>query len=59
MTASHTFNRCGETDQLALGTAYSPGSGNTILSYAGACGSNDLGVPVEKRITIEHLFNKC
>lgn len=45
MTASHTFNRCGETDQLALGTAYEPGSGTTILSYAGACGSDNLGVP--------------
>jgi subtilisin-like proprotein convertase family protein len=47
MTASHTFNRCGDTDQLALGTAYEPGSGNTILSYAGACGSDNLGVPRE------------
>lgn len=47
MTASHTFNRCGNTDQLALGTAYEPGSGNTILSYAGACGSDNLGVPRE------------
>lgn len=42
MTASHTFNRCGETDQLALGTAYEPGSGSTIMSYAGACGSDNL-----------------
>ncbi len=45
MTASHTFNRCGSTDQLALGTAYEPGSGSTIMSYAGACGSDNLGAP--------------
>ncbi len=45
MTASHTFNRCGDTDQLALGTAVEPGSGTTILSYAGACGSDNLGFP--------------
>jgi len=42
MSASHTFNRCGETDQLALGTAYEPGSGSTIMSYAGGCGSDNL-----------------
>ncbi|MBK9257394.1 MAG: T9SS type A sorting domain-containing protein [Saprospiraceae bacterium] len=42
MTASHTFNRCGETDQLALGTAFEPGSGSTIMSYAGSCGSDNL-----------------
>lgn len=42
MTASHTFNRCGQTDQLALGTAYEPGSGSTIMSYAGSCGSDNV-----------------
>jgi subtilisin-like proprotein convertase family protein len=42
MTASHTFNRCGETDQLALGTAFEPGSGTTIMSYAGSCGSDNV-----------------
>ena len=47
MTASHTFNRCGDTDQLALGTAYEPGSGSTIMSYAGSCGSDNVGVPTE------------
>jgi subtilisin-like proprotein convertase family protein len=42
MAASHTFNRCGETDQLALGTAFEPGSGTTIMSYAGGCGSDNV-----------------
>jgi subtilisin-like proprotein convertase family protein len=42
MTASHTFNHCGSTDQLALGTAYEPGSGSTILGYPGACGNDNL-----------------
>jgi subtilisin-like proprotein convertase family protein len=45
MTASHTFNKCGDTDQLALGTAYEPGSGSTIMAYPGACGSDNLGAP--------------
>ncbi|MFZ1750926.1 MAG: reprolysin-like metallopeptidase [Saprospiraceae bacterium] len=45
MTASHTFNRCGDSDQLALGTAYEPGSGSTIMAYPGACGSDNLGAP--------------
>ncbi len=43
MTASHTFNRCGDSDQLALGTAYEPGGGSTIMAYPGACGSDNLG----------------
>ena len=47
MTASHTFNRCGNTDQLALGTAFEPGSGSTIMAYPGACGSDNLGIPRE------------
>ncbi|MBK8817664.1 MAG: T9SS type A sorting domain-containing protein [Saprospiraceae bacterium] len=42
MSASHTFNSCGETDQLALGTAFEPGSGTTIMSYAGGCGSDNV-----------------
>lgn len=45
MSASHTFNHCGDTDQLALGTAYEPGSGSTIMAYPGACGADNLGAP--------------
>jgi len=49
MTALHTFNSCelppAFANQLHLGTAFEPGSGSTILSYANACGSENLGVP--------------
>lgn len=42
--APHPFNNCspGTQDQLSPGAAYSPGSGNTIMSYAGACGANNV-----------------
>lgn len=42
MAASHTFSSCGQTDQLSLGTAFEPGSGTTIMSYAGGCGSDNV-----------------
>jgi subtilisin-like proprotein convertase family protein len=48
MTASHTFNNCpGNEGQTALETGYEPGSGSTIMSYSGACGSSNLGVARE------------
>jgi hypothetical protein len=34
--ASHTFNRCSGTESAS--SAYEPGSGSTILAYAGICG---------------------
>lgn len=40
MGANHSFNNCGQNENA--GTAYEPGSGNTIMSYSGACGSNDV-----------------
>ncbi|MCB9309977.1 MAG: proprotein convertase P-domain-containing protein [Lewinellaceae bacterium] len=43
MSASHTFNHCGNSSQTALNTAYEPGSGNTIMSYSGLCGSDNVG----------------
>lgn len=38
---SHTFGTCGDNSQLS-GTGYEPGSGSTIMSYAGGCGDNNV-----------------
>jgi len=39
--AEHTFNRCSNTENEL--TAFEPGSGSTIMAYAGICGPiNDL-----------------
>jgi subtilisin-like proprotein convertase family protein len=42
MSAGHTWNRCGQTGGRAGNTAFEPGSGSTILSYAGSCGSDNV-----------------
>ncbi len=41
---NHTWNRCGggAPDQRAPLTAYEPGSGSTIMSYVGGCGSDNV-----------------
>jgi len=41
MSATHSFNHCDMVNESA-GTAYEPGSGITIMSYAGGCQSNNL-----------------
>ncbi len=38
--AEHTFNNCGGNESFS--TAYEPGSGSTIMAYAGLCGSNNV-----------------
>lgn len=46
--ATHSFNNCDE-DNESTATAYEPGSGWTIMSYAGGCGSakNVANAPFE------------
>lgn len=39
--ANHTFHNCG--DNVSLGNDFEPGSGTTIMSYAGSCGNQNLG----------------
>lgn len=40
--APHTFNGCGNNAQRSAGSAFEPGSGSTIMAYAGICGSQNL-----------------
>ncbi|MCC7246617.1 MAG: zinc-dependent metalloprotease, partial [Saprospiraceae bacterium] len=45
--ANHTFNEgaagsCGLAGQLTPSAAFEPGSGSTIMSYGGTCGSSDV-----------------
>ncbi|MBK8923636.1 MAG: proprotein convertase P-domain-containing protein [Saprospirales bacterium] len=47
LAGNHTWNRCGGgvQDQRSNSTAYEPGSGTTIMSYAGGCGPDNIGDP--------------
>lgn len=40
--AAHTFNNCDDRGNESFGTAFEPGSGTTIMAYAGLCGSNNI-----------------
>lgn len=43
-TVSHSWNNCPSSqEQRASNTAFEPGSGTTLMSYAGACGSENIG----------------
>jgi subtilisin-like proprotein convertase family protein len=40
MSAQHTFDNCGGNEEFS--NAFEPGSGSTIMSYGGLCGSNNV-----------------
>jgi hypothetical protein len=42
LDAGHTWNRCGTITGRTGQSAFEPGSGSTIMSYAGSCGSDNV-----------------
>lgn len=60
--ADHTWNNCsqGTLMQRREGSAYEPGSGSTIMSYAGACGAQNVqfGGDVYYHVrSLEQMYN--
>lgn len=52
-SAGHTFNNCPpQAGQLSSSSGVEPGSGFTIMSYAGACGSQNLGFPRQNYFSV-------
>jgi subtilisin-like proprotein convertase family protein len=41
-SATHVMNQCRGTENLSPGSGWEPGSGSTIMSYAGGCQSNNV-----------------
>ena len=54
-SATHTMNLC-DNENETLSTGYEPGSGSTIMSYGGLCGSNNVvsGAAAARDITYFH-----
>jgi hypothetical protein len=54
-SATHTMNLC-DNENETLSTGYEPGSGSTIMSYGGLCGSNNVvsGAAATRDITYFH-----
>ena len=63
--ADHTFNEstqpiCSNAGQLNPATAFEPGSGSTIMSYAGTCGSSNVQGPRDRyfhAISLQQIGN--
>ncbi|MDV7390162.1 M12 family metallo-peptidase, partial [Arthrospira platensis SPKY1] len=53
----HSWNNCpGILEQLSSENAYEPGSGSTIMSYAGSCGSQNISFNSETYYNIGSLI---
>ncbi len=62
LDASHTWNICtSAADQRAPETAFEPGSGTTIMSYAGACGTDNVAGDNDDYFhvgSLDQMYNK-